>query len=66
MSNIKEYFDPANLPDYMGGECIENYRFVPKGVFTLDEMVSFQRLSIKNDKDLKRLNEHFQKLIKLE
>ncbi|OTF77672.1 motile sperm domain containing 2-like protein [Euroglyphus maynei] len=70
IENIFEYIEASNLPDYMGGYCRKDYRFVPKGVPSLEEMTinngGTKKFGIKSDKDLKKLTEHFQKLIKLQ
>ena len=64
ISNINEIVDRNNLPDYMGGTCEKNYRHVPKGAPTLEELVISNDI-FSNRKDIVKMNEHFQKLIKL-
>ena len=59
--DIHELIPVENLPDYMGGQGRKDFRFVPKGVLTVEEMAS--DLGINSSKDIAKLNQHFQKLI---
>ena len=61
LDTITELIDRDHLPDYMNGNGVKNYRHVPKGVPSMEELT--ERIGITNRKDVVKLCEYFQKLI---
>lgn len=61
--DIHQLIEPAHLPDYMGGNGTKCYRFVPKGVPSLEEVAAEK--GIRGQREVARLTEHFAKLLQL-
>lgn len=57
--NIEELIDPQNLPDFMGGECAEDYRSVPAGCRPAEEVAS-EEMGLTADQ-VKSVKKHFEK-----
>lgn len=59
-NDITDYIPIDNLPDYMGGKCKRNYRFIPKGC------TNVTKLAIDNgytDEDIERILPLFEPLL---
>ena len=59
--DIQQYIPATNLPDYMGGCGLKDYRFVPKeACYTVEDMAI--RFGYSHS-DVKKIVEHFKKVI---
>lgn len=58
---IFNYIDRENVPDYLGGTCKRNYRQVPVGSVSVEELVEDVGLSTE---DVKRLMPNFEQILK--
>jgi hypothetical protein len=59
--DINKLIDTENLPDYMGGTADKNYRHVPKGTVSVEEMA--KQFGIICENEISKLNTYFHNMI---
>ena len=59
--DITKLISIENLPDYMGGTADKDYRYVPKGTISVQEMA--KQFGIDCENQISKLNAFFNKMI---
>lgn len=59
-NTITEYIDPANLPDFMGGSCQRNYRWIPPGCPSVFKLANAHGIT---DAEIAKILPQFQSLL---
>lgn len=58
-NSIKELIDESDLPDFMDGTCTDDYRAVPDGCLSAEE-IGQRELGLSAD-DVAKVKKHFEK-----
>lgn len=59
-NTITEYIEPANLPDFMGGSCQRNYRWIPPGCPSVFKLANAHGIT---DAEIAKILPQFQSLL---
>lgn len=59
-NSIREFIDPANLPDFMHGTCRRNYRWIPPGCPSVFKLANAHGIT---DAEINRILPKFQALL---
>lgn len=59
-NSIQEFIDPNNLPDFMGGTCRRNYRWIPPGCPSVFKLANAHGIT---DEEINKILPQFQTLL---
>lgn len=59
-NSIQEFIDPSNLPDFMGGNCRRNYRWIPPGCPSVFKLANAHGIT---DEEIDKILPQFQPLL---